>query len=600
MKQYRWNYDNEGNIIYDYSREELSRRREYLLEIDKYAKLSGDDIARDIGRGKTVLAYGPGLGKTTALRQFTCDPKNYSEGILIATKRIEDVNKLAYDISSFLGSVYRGKVIAVHSGSEVSNEVKSNPDYLKNYDIVITTHKRLLLDSPSVILGTNERFSPLGDHSDRKFVFIDEEPQYLIDIGSNVQLMSYIFSIAASISEDRHVSITQLSYKNLVKIIILQLMDQTFFENIMPLYKCLCENMTYEDFISYNLKARRFTHKLGVCCKYLLDKYPDKAESPIYYHLGMLGSDHVVILDGTGDITNKDSKIWNVSVTTDRKLILDSISVIPNTYLPRKPNSVIDYHEFVEAIKSVHTGTNKVLVVTWKDLKGDSDRYMKELSYDNPDNSTPIKSKHTVLELTSDFIGYLKSKLPKDIADNTMFLSYMSGKERVTSEFSECDTILFLGNFFLPNNEVAKLNELKGTNLEPKDYTKSLLVQAIYRTRARHDKSIRIYFSSDWKHEFIFELLEEFKIADPTRSYSKFYYEYKLSNFKYNSRNEIYYELIKTGFEDLIKYGEVEYTIPESMDLSNARRAIRKMVDKNEFLEVIRINKSNKFILKLI
>lgn len=600
MKQYRWNYDNEGNIIYDYSREELSRRREYLLGIDKYAKLSGDDIARDIGRGKTVLAYGPGLGKTTALRQFTCDPKNYSEGILIATKRIEDVNKLAYDISSFLGSRYEDKVIAIHSGSEIDSEVKSNPDYLKDYEIVITTHKRLLLDSPSVILGTNERFSPLGDHSDRRYVFIDEEPQYLIDIGATDQLMSYIFSIAASMSEDRHVPITQFSYKNLVKKVILQLMDPSLFEYLIPLYECLCKNITHEDLVSYNLKARRFTHKLGVCCEYLLNKYPERADSPVYYHLGMLKSDHVVILDGTGDITNKNSKVWNVSVATDRKLVLDSISVIPNTYLPRKPNSVIDYNEFVEAIKNAHTGTNKVLVVTWKDLKGDSDRYMKKLSYDNPDNSIPIKSKHTILELTSDFIGYLKSRLPEGIAKNTMFLSYMSGKERVTSEFSDCDTILFLGNFFLPGSEVAKLNELKGTNLSPKDYTKSLLIQAIYRTRARHDKSIRMYFSSDWKYEFIFELLEEFRITDSTRSYAKFYYGYKLSNFNYNSRNEIYYELIKTGFEDLIKYGEVEYTIPESMVLSNARRAIRKMVDKNEFLEVINIDNSRKFILKLI
>lgn len=600
MKQYQWNYDNEGNIIYDYSKDELSRRKEYLLEIDKYAKLSGEDITKDIKTGRSVLAYGPGLGKTTALRQFICNPKNYSEGILVATKRIEDVNKLAYDVSSFLGSRYEDKVIAIHSGSEIDSEVKSNPDYLKDYEIVITTHKRLLLDSPNVILGTNERYSTLGDHSDRQYVFIDEEPQYLIDIGATDQLMSYIFSVAVTMSRDQGVSIGDFSYKDLVKEITKQLMDPISFEYLIPLYKCIAKSMTYDDFACYNLRAKRFSHRLGVCCKYLLDKYPSRVDVPIYYHIGMLRSRHVVILDGTGDITNKGSSVWKVPITTERKLIIDSISVIPNTYLPRKPNSVIDYHEFVDAIKRAHTGHNKVLVVTWKDLKGDSDRYLRELSSESKDNRTPTESRHTIVELTSDFIGYLKSKLPEDIAKNTMFLSYMSGKERVTSEFSECDTILFLGNFFLPNSEVAKLNELKGTELESKEYTKSLLIQSIYRTRARHNKGIKIYFSSDWRYEFLFELFKEFTILDYNMSYSTFYYRYNLSHFNYNSRNEVYYNFIKTRFTELIKYKEVEYIIPESMDLSNTKRAIQKMIKKNNFIEYHNIRQSNKFILKLI
>lgn len=600
MKQYAWNYDNEGNIIYDYSKDELSRRKEYLLEIDKYAKLSGEDITKDIKTGRSVLAYGPGLGKTTALRQFICNPKNYSEGILVATKRIEDVNKLAYDVSAFLGSRYEDKVIAIHSGSEIDSEVKSNPDYLKDYEIVITTHKRLLLDSPNVILGTNERYSTLGDHSDRQYVFIDEEPQYLIDIGATDQLMSYIFSVAVTMSRDQEVSIGDFSYKDLVKEITKQLMDPISFEYLIPLYKCIAKSMTYDDFASYNLRAKRFSHRLGVCCKYLLDKYPSRVDVPIYYHIGMLRSRHVVILDGTGDITNKGSSVWKVPITTERKLIIDSISVIPNTYLPRKPNSVIDYHEFIDAIKKAHTGHNKVLVVTWKDLKGDSDRYLRELSSESKDNRTPTESRHTIVELTSDFIGYLKSKLPEDIAKNTMFLSYMSGKERVTSEFSECDTILFLGNFFLPNSEVAKLNELKGTELESKEYTKSLLIQSIYRTRARHNKGIKIYFSSDWRYEFLFELFKEFTILDYNMSYSTFYYRYNLSHFNYNSRNEIYYNFIKTRFTELIKYKEVEYIIPESMDLSNTKRAIQKMIKKNNFIEYHNIRQSNKFILKLI
>lgn len=600
MRQYAWNYDNEGNIIYDYSKDELSRRKEYLLEIDKYAKLSGEDITKDIKTGRSVLAYGPGLGKTTALRQFICNPKNYSEGILVATKRIEDVNKLAYDVSAFLGSRYEDKVIAIHSGSEIDSEVKSNPDYLKDYEIVITTHKRLLLDSPNVILGTNERYSTLGDHSDRQYVFIDEEPQYLIDIGATDQLMSYIFSVAVTMSRDQGVSIGDFSYKDLVKEITKQLMDPISFEYLIPLYKCIAKSMTYDDFACYNLRAKRFSHRLGVCCKYLLDKYPSRVDVPIYYHIGMLRSRHVVILDGTGDITNKGSSVWKVPITTERKLIIDSISVIPNTYLPRKPNSVIDYHEFADAIKRAHTGHNKVLVVTWKDLKGDSDRYLRELSSESKDNRTPTESRHTIVELTSDFIGYLKSKLPEDIAKNTMFLSYMSGKERVTSEFSECDTILFLGNFFLPNSEVAKLNELKGTELESKEYTKSLLIQSIYRTRARHNKGIKIYFSSDWRYEFLFELFKEFTILDYNMSYSTFYYRYNLSHFNYNSRNEVYYNFIKTRFTELIKYKEVEYIIPESMDLSNTKRAIQKMIKKNNFIEYHNIRQSNKFILKLI
>lgn len=613
MEQYQWKLDEEGNRIYDYSEEELHRRKCFLDKVNGYAMLTYKDIESNIKPGKNILAMGPGSGKTTALRQFVCRPSVFAEGVLIATHRIDYVEELAYDICATIGYKYRNDIIALHSKSESSKLLKENIDYLKDYKIVVTTHKRLLLDNSKVLLSVSDKFNPLGEQSGRKYVFIDEDPQYLARINIDQSGIGVLLTYITRESKIFGVEPSQMDYRIVVKRIVDDLLiDKSIFKYQIQQFKGICGSVTYKDLSSpNNLRANRFIHKLSIVTKELigrLERSSKTLDDTIYYHIGMLGSPYLTILDGTGDIINSTSEIWNVSIRTPRNLHIQDIGRLPNTNLPRRPDSSdVDYSPFYKAIIEKAKIHNKVLVVCWKDLKPDEDSYYKEYEYvshdqdieDSPVVEVRVHDKY--LKLTDSFDEYLKSNLPKDLVDKVEFITYMSGQERVTSRYSDCDCIMFLGKFFLPNAEVNRLNSLKLANQTSRDYTSSLLVQSIYRTTARHNKPISIYFSSDWSKDYILEVMGKFdEVADNNKKLAHFYYKYLLDTKLANSRTKKYYELIMKHFDELVFSGEYIYEVPEEFNTKTCKRCISNICNKLNWLNYENIELTRKFKLSII
>lgn len=80
------------------------------------------------------------------------------------------------------------------------------------------------------------------------------------------------------------------------------------------------------------------------------------------------------------------------------------------------------------------------------------------------------------------------------------FISYQSGRERVTSEFSDSDIAVILGSFYIPTHVVSTLNSITKSSTTVADYTISLLIQFLYRSRARHGKCIKLYIDSKYKY----------------------------------------------------------------------------------------------------
>jgi hypothetical protein len=81
---------------------------------------------------------------------------------------------------------------------------------------------------------------------------------------------------------------------------------------------------------------------------------------------------------------------------------------------------------------------------------------------------------------------------------NVVATYYQSGKTRGTSEFSDCDAVLFLGAFFIPTQALAEYNRLTGAQATKYSWTVAELVQGAYRSQLRQDRPVDIYFSADW------------------------------------------------------------------------------------------------------
>ena len=108
-------------------------------------------------------------------------------------------------------------------------------------------------------------------------------------------------------------------------------------------------------------------------------------------------------------------------------------------------------------------------------------------------------------------------------------IHYQSGLDRATNEFRDYSGVVFLGEFHVPNEVVAKFNRDYRSNTNPQNYLTYQLVQAICRTRIRLHQGlpINVYFSNDWSDDVIKNCIkyldrdEVSNVIDETLSYIK-------------------------------------------------------------------------------
>ena len=193
---------------------------------------------------------------------------------------------------------------------------------------------------------------------------------------------------------------------------------------------------------------------------------------------------------------------------------------------------------------------------------------------------------------------YIRSLLSDEENSRLEITYYGSGKERVTSEFSDCDSIIIAGKFFIPNSAISNYNEVNSTEITSLDYTKSLIIQAIYRTSSRHGEPISIYFTDDYDYNLIGSIISEFdEIMIEDENYTGYY---KFSQeINHTSRNKKHYEHICKYFNEIYTEGETTLSVPKGDSGSYTRdykSAIQTLV-KNSSIIYQNIDNSNRFKL---
>lgn len=529
--------------------------------------------------GSYVIAPGCGAGKTTVIKQIIRE--NFDKGILYSAATIDECN-LMYQYCKELITEYNNPkllsesdIIVLHSdykseGTD-NNLWRHNPEALADKKIIICTHHKLMNEDPNILTDTNFNiitYSDLDRSSyrralrnkartlgriemvrPRRFIIIDELPTSgirSITVTRN-QMLSYALRnnlrMEGLLTEEaRRTLSTEMTRFNEVIY-----REPETYRQFVGTYSAVNNKKLPEIYESdsqvikdtRDLEQVRLDNEMGS----IYDQFPslwsdlqteylessDKNCNPsrkVYISfMNALESREldcsVLLFDGTGDITFKESEVFQVLTLPEKaKKYNSSINLIKfESSLRRRVRAVnvaedsliSSLNENIDSLERIIRENKKTLIVTWKNLKEDA--------LDDAESSFLISTINERKSLTD----YYKSMLnTKGFIEGVNYdiIHYQSGLDKATNKFIDCDAVVFLGEFHVPDSAVFEFNRIFKTQASPKSYLMYQLVQTICRTRIRkHDReSVNIYYTSDWNDRIMTALVayltQEFTIND--------------------------------------------------------------------------------------
>lgn len=511
--------------------------------------------------GSYVISPGCGSGKTTVIKQIIRE--NFDKGVLYSASTIEECN-LMYQFCKELVEEYNNPnllkeddIIVLHSDYKsdgVDNNLwRNNPEKLADKKIVICTHYKLMNEDPNILTDTNFNVITYDDldrstyrrafrskpvktvgrvekTKPRRFVLIDEVPTTGIRtvVVTRNQLLSYALRnnlrMEGMLSEEaRRTLSTEMTRFNEV----IYREPETFRQfvgtyssannkELPEIYKSSNRSSTIND--TRTIEQVRLDNEMGS----IYDKFPElwSEMETEYQETGNpnpsrkvyisfmnaledreLEDSSVLLFDGTGDITFKESKVFQVRSLPEktRKYNSDVKLIKFESSLRRRVKAVHTLEDSllnsirsnVDSLEKILKSNSKTLIVTWKNLKEDA-----SLSDESEFIVSSINEKKS---LTGLYKSLLESKgFIEGI--NFDIIHYQSGLDKATNKFIDCDSIVFLGEFHIPNSAVDEFNKIFKTNSSPESYLMYQLVQAVCRTRIRKHSGepVNIYYTSDW------------------------------------------------------------------------------------------------------
>ena len=425
--------------------------------------------------GLYFVSSGCGSGKTTIITEIA--QRYRSDGVLIVVPTID----AAEDLRSQLPPI--GTYI-LHSG-ELSNDrllnYRNDPESLRNFDVLVITSARFQLDPMPLFTAYH--------NGCRGLILVDElinfYPEQPVDPLELKNALTYIDDQPGVNGEliDPDNKLYQHIYQDMVM--------------MKAAYKCSELNLM-------KLGNRLEKYKLN----YLFSKIRENNSFMLAkVNLDSLkDNSRVILFDGTIDCLacSSDSRILP---TTGSKYSSDITFTEFSLPFSRKSlaswsmSKVSMYLKGLVEIVKKESQQGHVLIITWMSLyfqRGSID----ELEIDKkPEN---------------DFCKLLKEYLVNEAGidpDKFSIIYRGSGHDRGSNEFRDYSTVIFFGEWNIPENIVNDINYMFGLKCDYEQYMESLLIQTICRLRIRQHKGlpIKVYYSNDLRKDRMYKVQEYFK-----------------------------------------------------------------------------------------
>lgn len=483
--------------------------------------------------GGYVVASGCGSGKTTAIRSLIS--QKFSSGVLYAASTIEECDLMYEYCKELVSSINDSSIlslkdiIVLHSNNKSegtdANTWRNDPLKIRDKKIVICTHHKLLNEDLRLLMPTSFVRSDTDDvigsamlpggPLPRQYVLIDELPTcspFKLSITKDkLNLLA-----RRIIHEERRDDGTVISSS------MVGLEKPTSFRELLDYHRMFSKLLNLDTGLDpggykVNLIMSTIYRNFDRYMK-LLEVDPDRSIVVSFNIADLLVpgmTSRILLFDGTGDITfgngSKDPSKSLVMGTRPKEIPLynSDLDIRRFRFGVTRRLTKSDLHENYKNLKDsvkelirIINENSRTLIVTWMNLK----------EGDKLDISKVIKgateSDLNILNLLGnlDLKSYYTEELLKSgvTPDRFSIIHYQSGLDKATNQFMDHDSIVFLGEFHVPNSVVAEFRDTFRTNTSSEEYQAYQVIQAICRTRIRlhNGEKIRIYFSDDWNESF--------------------------------------------------------------------------------------------------
>ena len=533
---------------FDYSEKALLDRGKYLTEvIDTIPNKATYKDIEVLPEGKLIVPWSPSAGKTTAIRQFIVQNLSEKTGVF-ATKLIDDIEQFRYDViaqAMYLRKM--PKILCDKLIQSISSKEEFDVASVRLSNWVICSHERLFIEPSSLLFLRDTTFVYKVQKLSsvvRGYLFIDEYPTNLyksFKVRDLYPVKSIDDKTGLDVIED---SATRMMIRNSFINEVYENYDNPKYSldvglvNNIPTPTNQSIDKDYKRGLD-NPKSVASRNRVCFFSNILAEKLIEMEATNtysdmIYYSIADLPPVNTYVFDGTGDLLTKESSIWTTieSKYPRRLSLIDNKVNLVRTKVKRRDSTdtIVEEYSRVISIIIKDNPKSKLLVYVWKNSKNTKDE----------------------TELLSDKLSNLFPEVS--------FITYQSGKERVTSEYADSDIAVVLGSFYLPNPIIDLLNNITHSKSKSVDYTLSLLIQFLFRTQARKGLPIKLYIDNDYDY-CIDDLCYNLNISNHTVSYLSDYTEDELL-IKSEVDKVLGNKLSKTELVDLLGYSS-KHTRPD-------------------------------------
>ena len=427
--------------------------------------------------GLHISASSCGSGKTTIISEIA--KIHASDGVLIVVPTIEAATELYRKLPT---------AYVLHSGNIGEMEsYRNNPTGLMMKNILVITSARLIIDPV-------ELFLEYGFGKKRKYVLIDEL----------INFYPEPYSIPQTLSDALTYIDRTKTHKTGHTVGSIEVDGKTYYRHT---YGTIGELMAAYKSGLHKLFKGKSNALAEYKTNHILQHVLSDGLSPIQQKVIDIAQDHIVILfDGTADIVfDKDMRMLPLSGTRYGSDIEFIRFPMPIKRKNKEGFRVDDFDKYASDLMKMIadiTKNEKLLVVTWKTL----DVFKNDLDADKLEN----------LKVSIDgFPERLKEILVRNgaVESNLRVIYRGSGQDRGSNEYRDFESIMFLGEWLIPDNITGDINSMFGCKCKFEDYKKSLIVQTICRLQIRKHEGlpIKVYFSEDIDYNLMWEVQEYFK-----------------------------------------------------------------------------------------
>lgn len=500
---------------FDYSDKALLDRGKYLTEvIDTIPNKATYKDIESLPEGKLIIPWSPSAGKTTAIRQFIVQNLSEKTGVF-ATKLIDDIEQFRYDViaqAMYLRKI--PKILCDKLIQSISSKEEFDVASVRLSNWVICSHERLFIEPSSLLFLRDTTFVyQVKELSNvvREYLFIDEYPSNLYksfrvrdlypvkSIDDKTGLHSIEDSATRMMIRNSFINEVYENYDNPKYSLDVGLINNIPTPTNQSIDKDYKRGLDNPKSVASRNRVCFFSNILAE--KLIEMEATNTYSNMLYYSISDLPPLNTYVFDGTGDLLTKESSIWTtVESKYPRRLsLIDNKVKLVRTKVKRRDSTDTIVEEYSRVISRIikDNPKSKLLVYVWKNSKNTKDE--TELLSDKLSNSFP----------------------------EVNFITYQSGKERVTSEYADSDIAVVLGSFYLPNPIIDLLNNITHSKSKSVDYTLSLLIQFLFRTQARKGLPIKLYIDNDYDY-CIDDLCYNLGISNYTVSYLADYTEDEL------------------------------------------------------------------------